>query len=132
MELTYLCPHCRASFNAKKYIILSARKQDDETSEGLVLLHEEIGNYSVVMSNSLKIAKGDLVDFYCPVCNKSLNSQKGENLASFIRKDQFKEESTIVISRIYGDHYSFEIDDKKQVRSYGKSVSRFIDPEWFL
>ncbi|MBM3435861.1 MAG: hypothetical protein FJY07_06565 [Bacteroidetes bacterium] len=132
MELTYFCPHCKAAINAKKNIILTAVKQGHKSNKGLVLLHEKIGNYAVVMSASLKIEKGEVVDFLCPVCNKSLNSAKGDNLASFTRIGQTGNESTIVISRIFGEQYTFQISDNKKVTSYGKSVSRFIDPEWFL
>jgi hypothetical protein len=132
MELTYRCPHCKAALNAGKNIILAAIKTDDANNKGLVLLHEKIGNYSVYISPSLKIEKGEVVDFYCPVCHQCLNAAKGEHLASFIRIDQTGVESRIVISRIYGEQYTLHIDAKKQVTSYGQMVSRFVDPEWFL
>lgn len=131
MELIYKCPHCNASINAKRNIILAAVKTSDKTNKGLVLLHEEIGNYTVAISSSLKIDSGEEVDFYCPVCHASLNSEKGNSLASFTRIEN-GDESSIVISRIYGERCTFQIDDKKKVKSYGESVSKFIDPEWFL
>lgn len=132
MELTYLCPHCKAAVNAKSNIILAAVKQNDRNSKGLVLLHEKIGNYTVVISSTLQVEKGEIVDFYCPVCHHTLNSIKGENLANFIRIDQAGIENTIVISRVYGEQYTLRIDPARIVTSYGESVSRFVNPEWFL
>jgi len=132
MELIYKCPHCKASINAKRNIILASHKTGDKNNKGLVLLHEEIGNYTVAMSASLKLESGDEVDFYCPVCNHELNSEQGEHLASFLRVNETGEESTIVISRIYGERCTFQVDDKKRVKSYGESVQRYLNPEWFL
>ncbi len=132
MDLIYQCPHCKAAINAKRNIILSAHKKGEKNNKGLVLLHEEIGNYTVAMSPSLKVDSGDEVDFFCPVCNKSLNNEKGEQLASFLRIDEAGEETTIVISRIYGERCTFQVDDNKRVKSYGESVQRYLNPEWFL
>ena len=130
METTYLCPHCRCAINADKNIILSARMS--KKNRGLVLLHEEIGNYTVTMSPSLEVKEGETVDFYCPICRKSLNLEKGEHLARFIRYEGPDNESYIVISRKYGEKITFKVDKDKQVESFGESLSRYIDPEWFL
>ena len=51
MKATYLCPHCRGAINAENNIVLSARNNSKQV--GLVLLHEEIGNYSSILSDTL-------------------------------------------------------------------------------
>lgn len=132
MQLIYKCPFCKASINAKKNIILAVSAEKDKGNKGLALLHEEIGNYTVAMSSSLDIKSGDLVDFSCPVCGESLNSSKEDNLASFSREDESGEETTIYISRIYGERCTFQVDDKKRIKSYGDSVRQFMNPEWFV
>ena len=132
MSVVFKCPNCEAAINAKKNIILAAKSHTDKNKKGLVLLHEEIGNYTVAISSTLNIPSGELVDFYCPVCKTSLDSTKGENLASFIHINEIGEESTIYISRIYGERCTFQVDDKKKVKSYGESVRPFLDPEWYL
>jgi predicted RNA-binding Zn-ribbon protein involved in translation (DUF1610 family) len=131
MRLTYKCPHCAAAINAKKNIILTARLADDKENKGLALLHEEMGNYTVAMSATLNVKSGDIVEFFCPVCNESLNSSKSDDMANFIRLDETGEETAIYISRTYGERCTFQVDDKKHVRSYGDSVKKFLDPEWF-
>ncbi|MCD4695146.1 MAG: hypothetical protein K8S16_02805 [Bacteroidales bacterium] len=132
MNLTYQCPKCKAALNAKRNIILSAVNTADKNNKGLVLLHEELGNYTVATTTSLKVKTGNKVDFYCPVCNASLNAKEGENLASFLQINENGVESTIVISRIYGERCTFQVDDKKQIKSYGQSVKKYLNPEWFL
>jgi hypothetical protein len=111
------------------HIILSARCPKNKI--GLVLLHEEIGNYTVKMSASLDADKGDIFNLYCPVCHESLNTEKGEHHACFIRMDETGMESKIIISRKYGDQYTLKITGTT-VESYGESARKFVDPEWFL
>lgn len=130
MKATYICPHCRGTLNADKNIILSARKS--KKNRGLVLLHEEIGNYTVSMSSSLDVKEGEMVEFICPICHKSLNYEKGEHLARFLRVEENDEESYIIISRTYGERITFKVDKNKRVETFGQSLSRYIDPDWFL
>lgn len=129
MNITYYCPHCRGAINMFDHIILSAKCPKHKI--GLVLLHEEIGNYRVKMSASLSADKGDVFDLYCPICHESLNTEKGEHYAYFVRTDASGMESKIVISRKYGDQYTLKITGTT-VESYGESARKFVDPEWFL
>ena len=62
MRLIYTCPHCKAAINAKKNIILAASLVDQKENKGLALLHEEMGNYTVALSSTLKVDVGDVVD----------------------------------------------------------------------
>ena len=130
MKVTYLCPHCRGAINAGNNIILSAKTSSHQV--GLILLHEEIGNYTSESSASLTIEKGGVVDLFCPVCHKSLNIPNKESLARYIRIDENCRECFIIISRKYGERITFKVDENKQVESYGEKLSRFIDPDWFL
>jgi uncharacterized protein YbaR (Trm112 family) len=130
MEVTYLCPHCRGAINAGNKIILSAKTSTNKV--GIILLHEEIGNYTSILSSSLTIEKGEVVDLFCPVCHESLNIAKRESLARYIRIDNNCNECYIIISRKYGERITFKVDENKQIESFGEKLSRFIDPEWFL
>ncbi|MBC8486666.1 MAG: hypothetical protein H8D45_11570 [Bacteroidetes bacterium] len=130
MKVTYLCPHCRGAINAGNNIILSAKTSTNKV--GLILLHEEIGNYTSDLSASLTVEIGEVVDLFCPVCHESLNTPKKDALAKYIRIDNGIKESYIIISRKYGEKITFKVDENKQIESYGEKLSRFIDPEWFL
>jgi len=130
MKVTYLCPHCRSAINADNHIILSAKKSSD--NKGLLLLHQEIGNYTNTHSDTLQVEEGDVVDIYCPVCHESLNIPYKDDLARYIRIDEDLKESYIIISRKYGERITFKVEDNKHVETYGEKISRFIDPDWFL
>lgn len=77
MKAKYLCPYCKGVLNVKGNVILAARNLKDIDNKGLVFLHEEIGNYSSYKSGSLQVNAGDVVNFYCPVCQESLDIAKG-------------------------------------------------------
>ena len=130
MKATYLCPHCRGAINADNNIILSAKTSTNKV--GLILLHEEIGNYSSISSDSLTIEKGEVVDLFCPVCHESLNIPNKDALAKYIRIDDGLKESYIIISRKYGERITFKVSEDKHIETFGEKLSRFIDPDWFL
>ncbi len=129
MEVTYLCPHCIGAINALDNIILSAKTEKNK--HGLILLHEEIWNYSVIQTSSINAELGEIVDFFCPVCHASLNTEKGDHYAGYIRMDASGQESKIVISREYGDRRTFKITGE-DIESYGESARKYMYPEWFL
>lgn len=130
MSVTYLCPHCRGAINGDNNIVLSAKSSKGQ--QGLVLLHEEIGNYTVSISSTLRIKEGEIVDFFCPICRKCLNLDKGDHLARYIRLANGVDECFIIISRIYGERITFKVDKNKHVETFGEKLSRYVDPEWFL
>ena len=130
MEITYLCPYCKAAINAGEYIILSAKTKHKTT--GLILLHEEIGNYSSKHSVTLEVETGDIVDLFCPVCRKNLETAKGKNFAAYNRMDESGNQSKIIISRMYGERVTFKIEEGKATESYGKNAKKYMDPEWYL
>lgn len=130
MEVTYLCSHCRGAINAGNNIILSAKTHSNQT--GLILLHEEIGNYTSESSSTLTIEKGEVVDLFCPVCHESLNIPNKDALAKYIRLDDNCNECFIIISRKYGEKITFKVSENRHIETFGEKLSRFIDPEWFL
>jgi len=98
---------------------------------GWHFLYEEIGNYSVIQTSTINVEMGEVVDFSCPICNASLNTEKGDHYAGYIRVDESGQESKIIISREYGDRRTFKITGE-EIESYGESARKFMDPEWFL
>ena len=130
MKTTYLCPYCHAAINACDYIVLAAKFKQHVT--GIVLLHEEIGNYTSHHSASLEIKEGDVVDLFCPVCSANLETYRGDQFASYIRKDESGNESRIIISRKYGEKVTFKVEEGKPHESYGDRVKKYMDPDWYL
>ncbi len=130
MKVTYICPHCRGAINAGNNIILSAKTKSKDV--GLILLHEEIGNYTSELSSSLSVDEGEVVDLFCPICHGSLNIPIKDSLAKYIKVDSNLKECFIIISRKYGERITFKVNENKHIETYGEKLSRFIDPDWFL
>jgi hypothetical protein len=130
MDLLYRCPYCKGAINANEYIILSSKTKDKKV--GLILLHEEIGNYSALHTPTLEVEPGEIVDIYCPICHKNLKTRRGEHFATFNRRDEEGNESRIIISRKYREEVTFKIEKGKETESYGESARKYMDPEWYL
>ena len=129
METNYLCPHCRGILNIKGDIILSAQNSKNEV--GLLLMHPEIGNYTMTKNATFELEFGEKITFYCPICHGCLDTQKHNNLANLLLVSVDRKESFVVFSKIYGEKATYHIKDKK-VLSYGEHCKKYADPEWFL
>jgi len=129
MKAKYICPHCQGVLNIKQDIILSAKNSKNEV--GLILMHPELGNYSIRKTESFELEIGKSIMFYCPICHANLDAEGKDNLASLLLITQEKKESTVVFSKTFGEKATYHIQDK-QVLSYGEHCKKYIDPEWFL
>ena len=70
MKADYLCPHCRGLLNAGDFIVFSSRTS--KGGHGIIMLHNEIGNYTVAKHPMFEYEQGEKLLFYCPMCNKEL------------------------------------------------------------
>ncbi len=73
-----------------------------------MLLSPQIGNYTSLKHPSFEIRKGELLEFYCPLCNASLISDIDKNLVHVILQDEKGQFNNIYFSRIVGEHSTFE------------------------
>jgi hypothetical protein len=88
------------------HLILKARNQKKKT--GLLLLHPQIGNYSSVKHPSFEITEGEALEFFCPACNASLESDIHKNLAHVILEEETGHYHDVYFSRITGEESTFE------------------------
>lgn len=125
MKSNYLCPHCRGFLNVGENIIFAAKTKSHK--RGLVLLSPKIGDYSVVTHVDFKFEQGELVSFYCPICNISLVATNvNENLANVIMKDETGKEYDVYFSGIAGERCTYKITDKK-VEAFGDKSAQYIN-----
>lgn len=128
MSLSYYCPKCDALLNPNVRVILIAHYGE---KRGLLLMNSQPGNYQVICDRGfcLKVAKGEAVDFYCPVCHASLASKSNPNFAELkvvnTEKDQH-EPCLLLFSRISEEHATF-LYDGKSVKKFGKEADLFSD-----
>jgi uncharacterized protein YbaR (Trm112 family) len=130
METNYVCPSCSGQLNVNDNIVLIIK--DTKGNQGMVFLHTELGNYTSLMNSSLKISKGDAVNFFCPYCHTNIDYHKEKTtLVSLFREDRDGKKSQIIFSKVYGEERTYHIEEDK-VLSYGEHAKHFMDPEWFL
>lgn len=127
MGTSYLCPNCKLSLNVDNDIILVAINKTGK--KGLVLLHTELGNYSIKKSDDFYLKESEAVDFVCPLCNTSIDYKFKISYANLIRVTD--KETQVIFSKIYGHRSTFQVEGKV-VTTYGEHAIKYTDPEWFL
>ncbi len=125
MDIRYRCPHCGAHLNPVNEIILRTRWRD---RAGLLLLHPQPGNYSVVFAHDAQPQVGTSVDIDCPVCGVSLTSSRDSKMAELV----FEAAGTrglVVFSRTYGTHATYVIS-AGTVQSFGEDSDQALVNFW--
>ena len=124
----YNCPHCNADLNVGGKIILAFKRKKGK--DGLFLMSEELGDYSIVHSPSISLAKDEKLHFYCPCCSRSLEYKNNENLARIFRRDETDEETSVIFSAIFGEKSTYQVSQEKQL-SFGEHALRYMQPDWY-
>ena len=93
---------------------------------GILLLNPELGNYSYISAPDLKFAKGEKLNFYCPVCCHTLAAVHiNPNLINVIMHDG-NNEYDVYFSSVVGEHLTFKIHDEDIVERYGEDYSAYV------
>lgn len=122
MKTDFLCPHCSNILNVGENVVFSTTNKDNK--EGLILLHPEMGNYSLVKHPSFQFNKGDLLEFRCPFCKAILQSDKHENLAKILIRDEAGNIGEVHFSRISGQHSTYMIIGE-HLEVFGRDASDY-------
>ncbi len=124
MKNNYQCPFCKGFLNIGDYVVFTARLKSGLS--GMLLLHPELGNYEVVHHPQFVIEAGENVEFKCPICSKSLVSNKSEELAQLIMSDEKGKEFEVFFSKVKGVKSTYQIIGDN-VKLYGDDSTRYID-----
>lgn len=125
MTNNYLCPHCKGQLKVDDKIIFGARAKNNV--KGLLLLSAKIGDYTIHSHPDFIIEEGDLINFYCPICNSSLlASNVNENLAKVEMIDEDSNKYDIYFSSIAGEKCTYVIKDKA-FEAHGENKSNYLD-----
>ncbi len=127
MANKFFCPHCTAHLNPGTKIVLRAAKGK---RKGMVLLSPEVGNYTCIIGEGLKLVKGEKVHFECPVCGADLTSSVDRRLSEVLLRRGADEFVRVNFSNTFGEEATFVItgDD---VASYGTDAQRFSGFNFF-
>jgi len=118
----FLCPLCRNHIRVGEHIIFKVRNRKKKYA--LLLLSPQIGNYSSVKHPTFEYSTGEKLDFYCPVCSKSLKSDIHENLARLIMIDEAGKEFDVYFSQVAGEHSTYKTDGTS-VQTAGEDAGKY-------
>ena len=124
MATDFKCPHCSNLLNVGENIVFTARNKWGK--EGLIMLHPDIGNYSVLKHPSFEVLQGERLDFYCLYCNKQLISDMNPDLAKILMVDENGLEYEIHFSQIAGQHSTYKIIGEN-FEIFGEDASEYLD-----
>jgi hypothetical protein len=124
MKTDFLCPSCSNILNVGENVVFSTKNKVGKV--GLILLHPEMGNYSLVRHPSFEIADGEKLEFSCPYCAAVLRSDKHENLAKILIKDQNGNLGEVHFSRISGQHCTYKLIGEN-MEIYGRDATDYFD-----
>ncbi|MGD0582621.1 MAG: hypothetical protein ABR974_06705 [Bacteroidales bacterium] len=102
----FICPKCHDHLRVGENIIF--RVKNSKKQSGLMLLSPQIGNYSSVKHPSFGFIKGEMLEFFCPLCCSSLRSDIHPNLALVIMNDENGNKFDVYFSQVAGEHSTYE------------------------
>jgi hypothetical protein len=128
MSMSYYCPKCDALLNPNVRVVLIARYGD---KQGIVLMSSKLGDYQVICDKGFchGVAKGDAVEFRCPVCQASLTSDSHQNFSELkiVNNKKVGQNSCLLrFSRISEERATF-LYDGEAVKEFGKEAGIFRD-----
>ncbi len=128
MALSYHCPKCEALLNPNVRVVLIARTGD---MQGIVLMSSKLGDYQVIcdMGFCHEVAKGDIIEFCCPVCHGSLTSESHEHFAELkiVNSEKTGTDPCLLrFSRVSEEHATF-LYDGDSVKEFGEEAGMFHD-----
>lgn len=124
MTTDFKCPHCLNLLTVGENVVFSTR--NSWKKQGLIILHPELGNYTVIKHPEFQVLKGELLEFYCPFCNKQLLSEKDTKLAKILMSDENGIEYEIHFSRVAGQQSTYKITGEN-FEIFGKDSDEYLE-----
>jgi len=127
MKWNYFCPQCSAHLNpVKEHVVLLA---DCSFGRGLFMFSNEPGDYQLVLPKGISVEKGQLWDFYCPVCRADLKLEAEPNIAMIKMTDSTGSEHSMLFSRVAKERCTFVVN-AEGVKVYGPDSINYADVLW--
>lgn len=118
----FLCPKCKDHLRVGEHLVFKVKNSKKQSA--LLLLHPQIGNYSSIKHPSFEFTKGDILGFFCPLCNSALKSDIHQNLAMVIMVDETGKYIDVYFSQVVGEHSTYE-DLGDSVHAAGEDAGKY-------
>ena len=120
MSWSYWCPHCEAGLNPDETVILIG---EHAGSRILLGLHPQPGNYRAYLPPDVELREGSRWVLYCPVCQKSLETDVAEGLCALDGLYQ-SQKHRVYFSPIVGEQATFVVTAEGLVEQFGRDADR--------
>jgi hypothetical protein len=107
----FICPKCQGHLRVGDHIIFKVRNKKKQ--HALLLLSAQIGNYSSEKHPEFFIEPGELLDFFCPLCNATMQSDIHQHLARVLMKDDQGDYFEVYFSEVSGEHITYTTSGDK-------------------
>lgn len=124
MKNQFVCPKCSSYLNVGEDIILAAEAEDGR--KGLILLHAELGNYSVKHHPAFEVPEGMKFEFHCPLCHTPLACDVNQNLSKIHMIDPENQTYEVLFSKIAGEKSTYCLVGE-YVNMYGEDSGNYVD-----
>jgi hypothetical protein len=118
----FICPKCNDHLRVGDQIVFKVK--NGKKQSGILLLSPQIGNYSSVKHPTFGFTKGEMLEFFCPLCCSSLKSDIHPNLALVIMNDENGNRFDVYFSQIAGEHSTYETAGDS-IHSEGEDAGRY-------
>ncbi len=78
-ENDYLCPKCKGHLNVSESLVFATKTS--RKHKGILLLSPKVGEYKYKHHPKFHLENGEMVEFFCPLCQKDLTSDKSKDHA---------------------------------------------------
>ncbi len=120
MSWSYWCPHCGAGLNPDKTIILIGEYAGSRTMVGF---HPQPGNYRAYLPPDVELRQGSRWSFYCPVCQRSLETEAAEGLCALDGLHE-RDKHRVYFSPVAGEQATFVVTAEGLIERYGRDADR--------
>ena len=124
MKNDFICPKCKGYLNIDNNVVFATENKNGKY--GLIFLHPEIGNYSVLKHPKYSFEEGENIEFYCPLCHSKLKSEKHRNLAMVVMTDNYHREFNVYFSQIAGEKSTYSVIGENTA-IYGNDSKNYIN-----
>jgi len=121
-QYKYRCPHCDKKLNKNKHVDFIIRRENGQ--KATLSLDPQPRTYNFKCIPEINFKKGEIIDFFCPYCDKNLESKTYSKFVELHLNVTKGVVFKVFFSRIYGAQETYVgIEDFEE--EYGEKISKY-------
>jgi len=127
LNFTFKCHQCFEKLNKDYFIHLSYKRNNG--SVGKIFLNPKVGKYDLLVDYNVRFSENESVEFFCPHCGLSLNSERHQDFAKLRMCVDENCEFEIIFSKKFGNKTTLVITEDEEELS-GDKLEKFLVSEY--